>query len=96
MTVKSRLSRVGGKKNPFYRVVVADARMPRDGRFIEVVGRYNPQTEPSEIEIEQEKALKWLANGAQPTQAVEKLLRIAGVRKEFEANKDKYISKTKQ
>ncbi len=70
--------------------------MPRDGRFIEVVGRYNPQTEPSEIEIEQEKALKWLANGAQPTQAVEKLLRIAGVRKEFEANKDKYISKTKQ
>jgi small subunit ribosomal protein S16 len=55
--------------------------MPRDGRFIEVVGRYNPQTEPSLVEIDQEKALKWLANGAQPTQTVEKLLRIAGIRK---------------
>lgn len=95
MTVKIRLSRVGGKKNPIYRVVVADARMPRDGRFIEVVGRYNPQTEPSQVEIDQEKAMKWLANGAQPTQAVEKLLRIAGVREEFEANKEKYMLKTK-
>jgi small subunit ribosomal protein S16 len=87
LAVKMRLSRVGGKKNPIYRVVVADSRMPRDGRFIEVVGRYNPQTEPSLVEIDQEKALKWLANGAQPTQSVEKLLRIAGVRKEFEENK---------
>lgn len=95
MAVKIRLSRVGGKKNPIYRVVVADVRMPRDGRFIEVVGRYNPQTEPSLVDIDQEKALKWLGNGAQPTQAVEKLLRIAGVRKEFEDNKDKYIPKTK-
>lgn len=95
MAVKIRLSRVGGKKNPIYRVVVADGRMPRDGRFIEVVGRYNPQTEPSEVEIDQEKTLKWLANGAQPTQAVEKLLKIAGVRKEFEKNKDKYLPKTK-
>ena len=84
-----RLSRVGGKKNPIYRVVVADSRMPRDGRFIEVVGRYNPQTEPSLVEIDQEKALKWLADGAQPTQSVEKLLRITGVRKEFEDNKKK-------
>ncbi len=81
MAVKIRLSRVGGKHKPIYRVVVADARMPRDGRFIEVVGRYNPQTEPSLVEIDQEKALKWLANGAQPTQTVEKLLRIAGIRK---------------
>lgn len=95
MAVKIRLSRVGSKKNPIYRVVVADARMPRDGRFIELVGRYNPQTEPSEVEIDQEKALKWLATGAQPTQAVEKLLRIAGVWKEFEANKDKYLLKAK-
>ena len=95
MAVKIRLSRVGGKKNPIYRVVVADARMPRDGRFIEVVGRYNPQTEPSLVDIDQEKALKWLANGAEPTQAVEKLLRIAGVRKVFEENKKKYIPKTK-
>lgn len=93
MSVKIRLSRVGGKKNPIYRVVVADSRMPRDGRFIEVVGRYNPQTEPSEVEIDQEKACKWLASGAQPTQAVEKLLRIVGIRKEFEKNKDKYMSK---
>ena len=95
MAVKIRLSRVGGKKNPIYRVVVADSRMPRDGRFIEVVGRYNPQTEPSLVEIDQEKALRWLGNGAQPTQTVEKLLKIAGVRKEFEANKDKYLQQTK-
>ena len=76
MAVKIRLSRVGGKKNPIYRVVVADSRMPRDGRFIEVIGRYNPQTEPSLVQIDQERALKWLADGAQPTQSVEKLLRI--------------------
>lgn len=95
MAVKMRLSRVGSKKNPIYRVVVADGRMPRDGRFIEVVGRYNPQTEPSLVEIDQEKAIKWLANGAQPTQAVEKLLQIAGVRKEFNSNKDKYMPKAK-
>lgn len=95
MSVKIRLSRVGGKKNPIYRVVVADSRMPRDGRFIEVIGRYNPQTEPSLVQIDQEKALKWLADGAQPTQSVEKLLRIEGIRKEFNENKEKYISKTK-
>ena len=95
MSVKIRLSRVGGKKNPIYRVVVADSRMPRDGRFIEVIGQYNPQTEPSMVQIDQEKALKWLANGAQPSQTVEKLLRIEGIRKEFQDNKEKYISKTK-
>lgn len=95
MAVKIRLSRVGGKKNPIYRVVVADSRMPRDGRFIEVIGRYNPQTEPSLVQIDQERALKWLADGAQPTQSVEKLLRIEGIRKEFKENKEKYISKTK-
>jgi small subunit ribosomal protein S16 len=69
--------------------------MPRDGRFIEVIGQYNPQTEPSMVKIDQEKALKWLANGAQPSQTVEKLLRIEGIRKEFQDNKEKYISKTK-
>jgi len=69
--------------------------MPRDGRFIEVIGQYNPQTEPSMVQIDQEKALKWLANGAQPSQTVEKLLRIEGIRKEFQDNKEKYISKTK-
>ncbi len=95
MSVKIRLSRVGGKKNPIYRVVVADSRMPRDGRFIEVIGQYNPQTEPSMVKIDQEKALKWLADGAQPSQTVEKLLRIEGIRKEFQDNKEKYISKTK-
>jgi len=95
LAVKIRLTRVGGKKNPIYRVIVADSRMPRDGRFIEIIGRYNPQTEPSLVQIDQEKALKWLADGAQPTQAVEKLLRIAGIRKEFKENKEKYISETK-
>lgn len=91
MAVKIRLSRVGAKKKPFYRVVVADSRMPRDGRYIEAIGRYNPRTEPSTITIENEKAIKWLARGAQPTNSVEKLLRIAGARQEFEANKEKYL-----
>ncbi|NCO65225.1 MAG: 30S ribosomal protein S16 [Candidatus Aquicultor secundus] len=79
MAVKIRLSRVGGKKNPHYRVVVADSRAPRDGRFIEIIGRYNPQTDPSTIEIDNEKASAWLKNGAQPTEQVKNLLKIAGV-----------------
>lgn len=91
MAVKIRLSRGGAKKKPFYRVVVSDARMPRDGRYIEAIGRYNPRTEPSTVIIENEKAIKWLARGAQPTNAVEKLLKIAGARQEFEANKEKYL-----
>ncbi len=89
MSVKLRLSRVGGKKKPFYRVVATDSRMPRDGRFIEIVGRYNPRNEPSFIDMDKEKVLKWLAQGAQPTNTVEKLLNITGIRKEFEANKSK-------
>ena len=89
MSVKLRLSRVGGKKKPFYRVVAADSRMPRDGRFIEIVGRYNPRNEPSFIDLDKEKVLKWLAQGAQPTNTVEKLLNITGIREEFEANKSK-------
>lgn len=75
--VKIRLTRVGSKKNAIYRVVVADARSPRDGRNIETVGRYNPQTEPSLVEIDLTKVNDWIAKGAQPTAAVAKLIKIA-------------------
>ena len=75
--VKIRLARVGGKKNAIYRVVVADSRSPRDGRNIDTIGRYNPQTDPSEVHIDVEKADTWIANGAQPTPAVKKLIKIA-------------------
>ena len=91
MAVKMRLRRAGAKKKPFYHVVVADSRMPRDGRFIELVGRYNPRQEPSFIEINSDKALKWLAKGVQPSQTVENLLKISGVRQEFDDNKKKYL-----
>jgi small subunit ribosomal protein S16 len=76
MAVRMRLTRVGSKKNPIYRVVVADSRSPRDGRFIEILGRYNPQTEPSTIELNEEKVRDWLGKGAQPSDAVAKLLKI--------------------
>ena len=76
--VKIRLSRHGNKKNPIYRVVVADSREPRDGKTLEEIGRYNPQLEPSLIEIDTERANAWIANGAQPTAQVAKLLKIAG------------------
>ena len=75
--VKIRLARVGGKKNAIYRVVVADSRSPRDGRNIATIGRYNPQTDPSEVHIDVDKADTWIANGAQPTPAVKKLIKIA-------------------
>ena len=75
MAVKMRLTRVGSKKNPIYRVVVADSRAPRDGRFIEIVGRYNPQTDPSTIELDEDKVREWLGKGAQPTQPVARLLK---------------------
>jgi small subunit ribosomal protein S16 len=75
MAVKMRLTRVGSKKNPIYRVVVADSRSPRDGRFIEIVGRYNPQTDPSTIELDEDKVREWLGKGAQPTQPVARLLK---------------------
>ena len=78
MAVKIRLTRVGSKKNPIYRVVVADSRSPRDGRFIEIVGRYNPQTDPSTIELDEEKVKDWLGKGAQPTAPVSRLIRAAG------------------
>ena len=75
MAVKIRLKRMGAKKKPFYRVVVADSRAPRDGRFIEEVGYYDPMKEPAEIKIDAEKAQKWIANGAQPTDTVKVLLK---------------------
>ena len=81
MAVKMRLTRVGSKKNPIYRVVVADSRSPRDGRFIEIVGRYNPQTDPSTIELDEEKVKDWLGKGAQPSGAVEKLLKAKQISK---------------
>jgi len=79
MAVKIRLTRVGSKKNPIYRVVVADSRSPRDGRFIEIVGRYNPQTEPSTIELDEGKIKDWIAKGAQPTEPVARLIKAAGI-----------------
>ncbi len=81
MAVKIRLRRMGKKKNPFYRIVVADARTPRDGKFIEQIGTYDPSKDPSEFKIDEELAKKWLANGAQPTQTVGKLFKIAGIEK---------------
>jgi len=79
MAVKLRLTRVGSKKNPIYRVVAADSRSPRDGKFIEIVGRYNPQMEPSLIELDEAKVRDWLAKGAQPTESVAKLLKTQGI-----------------
>ena len=81
MAVRIRLTRIGSKKNPIYRVVVADQRSPRDGRFIEIVGRYNPQTHPSVIEFDEAKVKDWLGKGAQPTEAVAKLIKISGIEK---------------
>jgi small subunit ribosomal protein S16 len=75
VAVRMRLTRVGSKKNPIYRVVVADSRSPRDGRFIEILGRYNPQTEPSTIELDEAKVKEWLGKGAQPSGAVSRLLK---------------------
>jgi small subunit ribosomal protein S16 len=77
--VKMRLRRMGAKKAPFYRIVVADSRYPRDGRFIEEIGTYNPLAEPAEIKIIADRAKDWLKNGAQPTETVKKLLKISGV-----------------
>ncbi|MBM7613633.1 30S ribosomal protein S16 [Alkaliphilus hydrothermalis] len=79
MAVKIRLKRMGAKKRPFYRIVVADSRAPRDGRFIEEIGYYNPVSEPKEIKIDDEKANKWLNNGAQPTDTVKYLLKKNGI-----------------
>lgn len=86
MAVKLRLMRMGKKKQPQYRIVAADSRAKRDGRFLEIVGRYNPLTDPSTIEVDNDKAVKWLRNGAQPTEAVAKLLEISGAMAEFKAS----------
>ncbi|MGN0579010.1 MAG: 30S ribosomal protein S16 [Ruminiclostridium sp.] len=79
MAVKIRLRRMGAKKAPFYRVVVADSRYPRDGRFIEEIGYYDPTKEPSVVKIDAEKAQQWIKNGAQPTETVKKLLKSNGI-----------------
>jgi small subunit ribosomal protein S16 len=79
VAVKLRLTRVGSKKNPIYRVVAADSRSPRDGKFIEIVGRYNPQTDPSTIELDEQKVKSWLKKGARPTNTVRRLLKIKDI-----------------
>ncbi len=81
MSVKIRLRRMGAKKAPFYRIVVADSRYPRDGRFIEEVGYYDPTKEPSVIKVDAEKVEKWIASGAQPTDTVKALLKVEGILK---------------
>ena len=83
MAVKLRLTRVGKKKQPQYRIVAADSRSPRDGRFIQIVGTYNPRNDPSTLTVDNAKAVKWLMDGAQPTERVKKLLEISGAWAEF-------------
>ena len=87
MAVKIRLRRMGQKKAPFYRIVVADSRSPRDGRCIEEIGTYNPNTDPSEFKINEELAKKWLANGAQPTDTVKSLFSKLGIMKKWDEMK---------
>ena len=87
MAVKLRLIRMGSKKRPFYRVVAADSRYPRDGKFVEVVGTYNPVALTDNIKVDDEKALKWLRNGAQPTDTVKDILSKAGVMKKYHDEK---------
>jgi small subunit ribosomal protein S16 len=79
MAARIRLARVGSKKNPVYRVVVADSRSPRDGRFIEIIGRYNPQSDPSIIDLDEAKVKDWIAKGAQPSETVRRLLKAKGI-----------------
>ena len=83
MAVKIRLKRMGAKKAPFYRIVVADARSPRDGKFIESIGYYDPVTNPANVKIDEEKAMKWMGNGAQPTDTVKNLFSKQGIMKKF-------------
>ncbi len=87
MAVKIRLRRMGAKKKPFYRIVVADSRSPRDGRFIEEIGYYNPISEPAQINIDDEKAVKWLKTGAQPTDTIKDLFKKHGIMAKFEEAK---------
>lgn len=83
MAVKIRLKRMGAKKSPFYRIVVADSRSPRDGRFIETIGTYNPVADPAEVKINEELALKWLQNGAKPSDTVRSLFSKEGIMEKF-------------
>ena len=87
MAVKLRLTRMGKKRQPMYRIVAADSHSPRDGRFIEVIGHYNPRTNPVTLDIDKEKALKWLNDGAQPSDTVKNLLSQQGIIKEFSEKK---------
>jgi len=87
MAVRIRLKRIGAHKAPFYRVVVSDSRSPRDGRFIEEIGTYNPVAQPTQVQIDEEKALKWLGNGAQASDTVRSLLSNAGIMKKFHESK---------
>ncbi len=87
MAVKLRLKRMGAKKDPYYRIVAADSRYPRDGRFIEAIGTYNPSTQPAEVKVNEEAALRWLNNGAQPSDTVRDLLSGAGILKLFHESK---------
>lgn len=87
MAVKLRLTRVGKKKQPQYRIVAADSRSPRDGRFIEILGHYDPRQEPSKLKVDNEAAVKWLAQGAQPSERVAKLLEVSGAMDEFKTQK---------
>ena len=89
MAVKLRLTRVGKTKQPQYRVIAADSRRARDGRFIEILGQYNPRTEPSTLKIDNDKAVQWLLKGAQPTERVKKLLEISGAWAQFSAARSK-------
>lgn len=81
MAVKIRLTRMGKKRNPIYRIIVADSRSPRDGKFIDEIGTYDPNTDPSTYKVDAEKAKKWLNNGAQPTEVVNKIFKLAGIEK---------------
>ncbi|MCI3029671.1 30S ribosomal protein S16 [Desemzia incerta] len=87
MAVKIRLKRMGSKRKPFYRIVVADSRSPRDGRFIEEIGYYNPIVEPVQVKIDEESVLKWLSNGAQPSDTVRNILSREGIMKKFHDSK---------
>ncbi|CAM4324105.1 MULTISPECIES: 30S ribosomal protein S16 [Weissella] len=87
MAVKIRLKRMGSKKHPVYRIVVADSRSPRDGRFIETVGTYNPLVQPSEVKLDEELVLSWLNNGAQPSDTVKNLLSNAGIMEKYHTAK---------
>ena len=87
MAVKLRLTRIGKKKQPQYRIVAADSRSPRDGRFIEILGHYDPRQDPSALTVDNDKAVAWLQQGAQPTERVAKLLKVSGASEQFEATK---------